>query len=67
MRSRTLIAILAAVAIALAIGYTTASLMSGDNSNGGHTMPNGQTMTDGMSMGEPGYAVSRAATSDSRY
>ena len=53
IRSRTLIAILAAVAIALAIGYTTASLMSGDNSNGGHTMPNGQTMTDGMSMGEP--------------
>lgn len=52
MRTRTIAAILVAVAIAIAIGYTTAAFMSGGGSDGeSHTVPNGQTMTGGMSMG----------------
>ena len=54
MRPRTVAALLVALAVAMAIGYTTATYMSGGDSGGdNHTMPNGQTMTGGMSMGGP--------------
>ena len=53
MRSRTLFLILAAVAIAVVVGFTTATFMSGGGSNDVHTMSNGHTMTGGMSMGAP--------------
>ena len=55
MAPRTIVTILVAVALAAALGFTTAMYMSAGDSGdgGGHTMSNGQTMTGGMDMGGP--------------